>query len=368
MSRLLLSAITLSLSALSSTAQPLVPELLTDLPETLNEISGTILIGDALWGVADSGNPNAIYRFDPTTGNVLQTVVVTNATNIDWEELTTDGEWVFVGDFGNNLGSRTDLRVFRIPVTSLENSSTTEILAEVIEFNFADQTDFTPIFDGTNWDCEAFIALDDSLFIFTKNWVDQRTHLYALSADPGVHSAIRRDTLITQGLITGASLDATSNTIALIGYTTTGQPFVWQLGNYEEHDFFGGTVLRSDIGLSLVQTESIVWMAPDTVYFTHENLLSGPARLWSLFLDLDQSINDAQDLVDQLFRISGNDVLLNTSEANVLVQVFTEDGKRVKNEVAKYGRISVIGLAPGLYVFKATIGPRYFSEVLSIAR
>ncbi len=366
MYRSLLSVFILSFSTLTSTAQPLVPELRADLPQTLNEISGSILIGDALWGIDDSGNPNAIYRFDPTTGDVLQTVVVANATNIDWEELTTDGEWVFVGDFGNNLGSRTDLRVFRIPLSSLENTSTTEVLAEVIEFDFADQADFTPLFDGTNWDCEAFLALDDSLFIFTKNWVDQRTHLYAVSAEPGVHSANRRDTMDAQGLITGASLNATSSTIALIGYTTVGQPFVWQLGNYEEHDFFGGTAIRRDIDLSLVQTESIVWTAADSVYFTHENMVNTPARLWSMFLDLDQSINDEPDRVEHLFRVNGNEVLLNTPKAHVLVQVFTEDGKMVMSELIENGRISTKGLAPELYVFKATIDKMDFSEVLSI--
>ena len=366
MFRSLLAALLLSWASLTSIAQPLVPQFLADLPEVLNEISGSILIGDALWGVADSGNPNALYRFDPVTGGILQTVLVTNATNTDWEELTTDGEWVFIGDFGNNLGSRTDLRIFRIPVSAVENNATSEVQAEVIEFNFADQTDFTPIFDGTNWDCEAFIALDDSLFIFTKNWVDQRTHLYALSAEPGVRSALRKDTLDTQGVITGAALNVVSNTIGLIGYTTTGQPFVWQLSNYEAHDFFGGTALRRDLDLFQAQTESLVWTAADTVYFTHESSQNGPARLWSLYMDLDVSVANAPALNEQFFHVSGNDVLLNTIEANVQVQFFTEEGKLVKNAVAKNGRISVLDMAPGLYVLKATIGHKDFSEVLSI--
>lgn len=341
----------LSWTSLNSWAQPLIPQFLTDLPTELNEVSGTILIGDALWGLGDSGSPNAIFRFDPANGAILQTVTITNATNTDWEEMTTDGSWVFIGDFGNNLGSRTDLRVYRFPVSSLENVVNTEVLAEVINFSYADQTDFTPVFDGTNWDCEAFIAMDDSLFLFTKNWVDQRAFLYAVSAEPGTHSAVRKDSLDTQGLITGAALDLASNAIALIGYTTGGQPFVWQLSGFDDHDFFGATALRRDIDLASVQTESIVWSATDTILFTHENSLNTSARLWSLYLDLDLSIGSGNDEQVALFRQVGDEVIVSGSLLNARVQVLAMDGRMVIDAIPRDGRLSTDGLAPGPYLF-----------------
>ena len=86
-----------------------------NLPVTLNESSALVYTDGNLWTLNDGGNAAAIYRIDPANATILQTVNISNATNIDWEDLAADENYIYVGDFGNNAnGNRTNLRILRI--------------------------------------------------------------------------------------------------------------------------------------------------------------------------------------------------------------------------------------------------------------
>ncbi|MBL7953196.1 MAG: hypothetical protein JNM62_15920 [Flavobacteriales bacterium] len=267
-------------------AQPLTPELLTELPTLLNETSGALRLGDDMWISLDSDNSNTIYRVNQATGQILQEVLLSNATNVDWEDITTDGTWFYVGDIGNNAGARTDLAIHRFPLSEL-TASTTAVVVETITFHYADQSDFTPAYDDTNWDCEAMIAMDDSIFLFTKNWLDEHTHLYALPATPGDHVALRRAEFNTQGLVTGAAWEAGSGVIALLGHTEAGYaPFVWTLRDLDEHHFFDGISTHHPITVSPLQVEAIEFETPSSLIIGNEwSALNAPA-LWRLQLPM----------------------------------------------------------------------------------
>ena len=75
----------------------------------LKEISGAAYFNNGLWVLNDAGNNNNFYRIDPLNGEILQTVTITNAYNIDWEELTCSETDLYIGDFGNNFGNRKNL-------------------------------------------------------------------------------------------------------------------------------------------------------------------------------------------------------------------------------------------------------------------
>ena len=64
------------------------------LPATLEESSGLIFYGDRLITHNDSGNLPELYELDPTTLAITRTVVVNNAENIDWEDLTQDENYI----------------------------------------------------------------------------------------------------------------------------------------------------------------------------------------------------------------------------------------------------------------------------------
>ena len=116
--------------AFSGYPQELVPLELCALDSVMNEASGLLLVEGSLWVILDSGNPNALFQVDPATCEVMRTLHVPNAVNTDWEELTMDGDWVYIGDFGNNGGNRTDLRVYRVPLAALLDEGVTEVLAD----------------------------------------------------------------------------------------------------------------------------------------------------------------------------------------------------------------------------------------------
>jgi len=277
----------LLLVPLASWAQPLATVPLTALSTTLDETSGLLIVDGAVWTHNDSGNRNELYQLDTLTGVVLRTVRLDNAANTDWEDLASDGRWVYVGDFGNNSGSRRDLRVYRFPLADLRDPAVTNVTVDTIRFTFADQTIFTPANNANDFDCEAMVAMDDSLFLFSKNWLDQRTRLYALPAVPGDHAAVVLGSLDAQGLVTGAAWDPQGRRIALVGYTgDLATPFVWELAGFRGHDFFGGSAQRHELALAFIQMEGIAWVRPGEVFLSSEMNFLAPARLWSLRMGL----------------------------------------------------------------------------------
>lgn len=75
---------------------------LLSVDENLNEISGIEYDKNGnLWAINDSGNTTEIHQID-SLGNIERSINITNAKNIDWEDLTQDdfGHF-FIGDFGN---------------------------------------------------------------------------------------------------------------------------------------------------------------------------------------------------------------------------------------------------------------------------
>lgn len=334
-----------------ASAQLLVPEHLCDLPAQMNETSGLLLIGDALWTVLDSGNPAELYQASSADGSVLRTVQLLGATNVDMEEITADEAWVYIGDFGNNLGSRTDLRVYRIPRWALENESTTAIEVDTIQFTYSDQTDFTPAYDSNNHDCEAFVAVDDSLFLFTKRWLDGRTRLYAMPATPGVHVAVARELYDTQGVVTAASLDADGRLVLLGHGLIPFRPFTVLFGTTLGHAFLSGEGVRREFDMLDHQTEGIAWWSPDEWIFSNELTGSNPAALWRVAVMQTVEEGEAHGpsvrLVPQpaqdMVRIEG---LLGRGTLSVL----DEAGRDVRRgTVQRNTPFSVAGLPNGAY-------------------
>ena len=71
----------------------------------INETSGLASDGAHIWTINDSGNLNRLYRFSPD-GNALGSILISNATNVDWESLGHDENFLYIADTGNNLNMR----------------------------------------------------------------------------------------------------------------------------------------------------------------------------------------------------------------------------------------------------------------------
>lgn len=285
-----------------SCAYPMTDYSLTQiagLPDILKECSGVELLSSGLWIHNDGGNEHHIFRIDSVSGDILQTAILGNAENIDWEDFAESDNYLYLGDFGNNLGNRTDLKIYRINKNDLANDT---INVEVIEFSYSDQVDFLKNNNNHNFDCEAFVFFNDRLHLFTKNWVDNKTNHYTLSAEPGTHTAQLQESFDVNGLITGAEISA-DHEIVLLGYTEFGFNFMWLLFDFNEDFFFSGNKRKISLGTALTnsQTEGITFRENGYGYICAEEFkvndqLTLPQKLLSF--SISQWISDITSTKD----------------------------------------------------------------------
>lgn len=261
-------------------------ELLTPLSDTISESSSLLYLNQKLITNNDSGGLPELYEIDSVSGNVTRTITIVNSSNVDWEALCYDSLYIYIGDFGNNTGSRTDLKIYRIPQIDFFNSPDDAVYAETTSFHYADQTDFSFPRFRTNFDAEAFIALGDSLYIFTKNWGDHRTNIYPVPKLPGDYTLIKTDSIDVQGLVTGAAYIPQNGTIMLSCYTLT-SPFAYYISDFPNNTFSEGALQRIDLhmppGFSH-QIEGVAAINPGLYYLTSEGGFFGASGLYKMGL------------------------------------------------------------------------------------
>lgn len=240
------------------------------LPASIIETSGLVIWNDKLWTHNDNGDKK-IYAFDTNDVINYQSYPLTQLVNRDWEEISQDENYFYIGDFGNNVnGNRTDLKILRIQKNSVLLNSP---IIDTINFSYSNQTDFNPTgANNTNFDCESFVVSADSIFIFTKQWIDTKTSLYSIPKTTGTHIANLKGTLDVQGLITGATYKENEKLIVLCGYSKLLQPFVYLLYDYDNTDFFSGNKRKINLGINLHQVEAIATKNGLTYYVTNEEL------------------------------------------------------------------------------------------------
>lgn len=269
------------------------PRLKAELSTSIKETSALVMFNGQLWTINDSGNPPEIYQIDTTNGEVLRTVFIKNAVNIDWESLTHDEKYVYIGDCGNNFGNRTDLHILKISKADLLNHLSDTVQAGFIRFSFSDQTDVTKKSRKTNFDCEAMMYHNDSLHLFSKDWVDLQTRHYILPTDTGTCQARYVERYNVDALITDASVNKEGN-VVLSGYKKTMKDMypciLWVLYDYKGSFYFSGNKRRIELGtaLEMGQTEGIVLENNNTGWLSAESILEGiinrPAKLFRLDL------------------------------------------------------------------------------------
>lgn len=137
------------------------------LPQILNEISGIEQLNDSiLVAINDSGDKSNLYLIN-LRGELLKTVKVSNATNIDWEDLTRNETHLFIADIGNNRNKRKDLCIYSVLIDDILSKETVD--ATKISFSYADQKEFPPKESHLFYDAEALVNIENKLYVFTKD-------------------------------------------------------------------------------------------------------------------------------------------------------------------------------------------------------
>ncbi len=248
-------------------------QTLGTLPDLVSETSGLLFHNGKLITHNDSGNSPQLYEIDTVSLEITRTVTLNNAENIDWEDSTQDTDYFYIGDFGNNLGTRTDLVIYRIS-KELYNQQD-EITAERIHFSYEDQTTFEDT-GNSDWDAEALIAIEDQLLVFTKQWQSNGTVAYTIPKAPGTHIAKRLDSFDTKGLVTGAVYNPESRLLYLVGYSAILDSFLYRVDGASNTAVFDGEIEQLSTNIGFAQVEAIVAIDVDrymisSELFTREN-------------------------------------------------------------------------------------------------
>jgi len=280
-------SVTVNDGSCTYTQASITPKLKYNLNATVNESSGLLWWNKLIWTHNDSGGQPQLYGLDSSSGNITRTITITNASNKDWEDIAQDGQYIYIGDFGNNAnGNRTNLKIYRINKSGIKKKDS--LTASVIHFSYSDQTDFSPTgSNNTNFDCEAMIAYGDSLFLFSKDWKDGKTRLSKLPKKPGTYVAQKISELNVDGLITGAEIISTKRVIVLTGYNTTVTPFIYLLYDFSDNDFFGANKRKIQINESFTQLEGICALNNNNFYISNEKfskIFNVPAKLQTINL------------------------------------------------------------------------------------
>lgn len=338
--------------------------LSAEIPET----SGLIKWNNYIWTFNDSFDLN-IYALDTSNGAVIHPYPLSGMINTDWEEISQDDQYVYIGDFGNNAtGNRTDLHILKIDKNSILANSP---LIETINFSYSNQTNFTSAgSNNTDFDCEAFVVSADSIYLFTKQWISQKTSIYSLPKVPGTYVAKLKSTFNVQGLVTGATYLELKKMVVLSGYSKFLQPFVYVLYDYKGTDFAGGNKRKIEVSLPFHQVEGIATADGLKYYISNEKFIQQPINIPQKLHILDLSeylgpyVNNLYTYTESIE--SGSDLLFPNPAGNFITfrtnrylypsnyYIVDQKGQTAIKGTLKSGnqQISVSDLPAGTYLLK----------------
>lgn len=356
------------------------PTEAVNLESVLNESSGLIMWNNKLWTHNDDTDIH-LYELSPADVKTYARHALNGAVNNDWEEISQDENYIYVGDFGNNAsGNRRNLRILRVSKLSLSQNNPS---VEYIPFSYELQTDFTPTTPNkTNFDCEAFVVAGDSIYLFTKEWLSKKTSLYALPKSLDTHIAKFKGVYDVQGLITGATYVSNRNLVALCGYSDMLQPFILLLYDFEKHHFLAANKRKINLNHSFHQVEGITTTDGLNYYISNErfsqSIISVDAKLSKVNLStyLTDYLNTftSQVLPSMIpFKSYPNPThdflridVANSNNTNI--KIFTMCGQLEASESFPNGSIqlSVQNLQNGLhnYLIESSQGPNYYGKFI----
>ncbi|MEO2279967.1 hypothetical protein [Pseudoalteromonas pernae] len=244
----------------------------TTLDPKLKEVSGIEFDKRGnLWAINDGGDGPFLYQVGEK-GKIAKRIEVTNAKNIDWEDMTQNefGHF-FLGDFGNNKNNRRWLTIYKIENPIDIKGNTTE--AEIIKFTYKDLWDAPVTPDRKNFDLEAFVEYKHHLYLFTKNRTspfDGKTNLYRIGNHADnyeAHFISSFETCTTAEKlcwITSSAMSPDRSKLALLDSTD-----LWLFDSWQGDDFFSGNVQKINLGI-VTQKEAVTFYNNNTVVIADE--------------------------------------------------------------------------------------------------
>ncbi|APY09619.1 hypothetical protein BWZ20_06855 [Winogradskyella sp. J14-2] len=224
---------------------------------------------DLIWTIEDSGNDSDLFGLD-ASGKIVKKMAITNASNIDWEDLTSDKQGnLYIGDFGNNNEKRKHFRILKINHDDLDRETAE---AEII--------DFTVPKKKYSKDFEAFFLYKDAFYIFSKE--TKKFIILKVPNSPGKHEAVLNHEFNLNGKhnkITSADISDDGKTIVLLNHDK-----LWKLSNFNDDDFFSGVIEELQFNNN-TQKEGVCFKTSSEVYITDERNGDEGGNIYSFVLN-----------------------------------------------------------------------------------
>ena len=250
-------------------------EKIVQLSPLMDETSGLASHGDFIYTINDSGNSNSLHKLSKD-GEILNSILIRNSENIDWESLAQDEEFLYIADTGNNFNLRNTFIIYRVAWNELDEL---EAEAELIKFSYSDHSPGN--MTGHNFDAEAIAINGEEIWLFSKNRGDRNTKLYRFPKIPGIYQTNPSQSLSVDSLVTGADIDPNTGNLLLTSTRLSGSDrvnIIWLIPTNNEGVDWGKS--QSIIISPADQWESILWDSlSNEVILTHENNVQGYAGL-----------------------------------------------------------------------------------------
>ncbi|WP_235298913.1 hypothetical protein [Portibacter marinus] len=177
------------------------------MPKAASECSGIVQMNDE-WIILNDGSFGPrLLRLSKDGQDSLGIIEIPEVTNKDWEAIAIYEDEIIIGDVGNNLGNRKDLRIYHI-------DQKTRKLKHTVPIDYPDQVTFDV--KKHDFDCEAMIILDGQYYLFSKNRSKNKTKVY--SAPLLTNNLVLIDSISLEGMVTDAAYHAESKTFVLTCY------------------------------------------------------------------------------------------------------------------------------------------------------
>ena len=245
----------------------------------ISESSGIVrskLWPDWLWTHNDSGDTARIFAVRKSgtiikpswAGESYQGLHISDAANIDWEDIATDESGnLFIAACGNNSNARRDLAIYFFPEPNASHLIATRVFHRY-DFIYPDQLDFPPITDK-NFDSEAIFFTNGKLYLLTKHRADSLTKLYRFDElDPiELNVPTLVDEFDIRGQVTAADISEDGERLALLTYR-----HVWIFKSDRKKDnYFEGEVFWAPLNTIATKTcESLCFWDEDNLLIGNE--------------------------------------------------------------------------------------------------
>jgi hypothetical protein len=264
--------------------------------EPINELSGLVKskrYPDVYWAHNDSGDSARLFALN-RQGKILfpdylasrfygeknqrgkqmwAGLPVHLASNIDWEDIAVDADFIYISDMGNNGNARRDQGIYMLFEPNPRATPETRSL-KFLPVRFADQTEFPA--SVWHYDSEGLFVFEGKLYVLSKhrkpgeiNGLAPGVDLYRLdtSFTDQPNLLVKVDSSAKVLAATAADLSPDGQNLAILSYTAL---WVFQKPVSGDHWLSQGAQVLELNPEVTGQAEAVCWDSNDTLLIANE--------------------------------------------------------------------------------------------------